>query len=232
MASAGRPAPFHLMAEMRFDRGPISTTALASEAGRESGRDLRNFAQAGVDRCSSPMTTRHRWLSRAPRFPVDPATLDFERVRYAKDAGSGVATVTIDRPAGPQRLRLPDAARARPRLRGRVVGRRDRGGGGDRGRGASLLHGRRPRRAGRHGRHQRPVLALDGRIHRDARPAAQHRQADHRAHQRRLRRRRERAPDGLRSLGAGRRRVHPPRRARARLRAGRRRDAVAADPGR
>ena len=29
---------------------------------------------------------------------VDPATLGFERVRYAKDAGSGVATVTIDRP--------------------------------------------------------------------------------------------------------------------------------------
>ncbi len=30
---------------------------------------------------------------------VDPATLGFERVRYAKDAASGVATVTIDRPA-------------------------------------------------------------------------------------------------------------------------------------
>jgi enoyl-CoA hydratase/carnithine racemase len=29
---------------------------------------------------------------------VDPATLGFERVRYAKDASSGVATVTIDRP--------------------------------------------------------------------------------------------------------------------------------------
>jgi enoyl-CoA hydratase/carnithine racemase len=29
---------------------------------------------------------------------VDPATLGFERVRYAKDASSGVATATIDRP--------------------------------------------------------------------------------------------------------------------------------------
>ncbi|MDP9467317.1 MAG: enoyl-CoA hydratase/isomerase family protein [Chloroflexota bacterium] len=35
-----------------------------------------------------------------PRAPlaVDPATLGFERVRYAKDADSGMATVTIDRP--------------------------------------------------------------------------------------------------------------------------------------
>ena len=33
----------------------------------------------------------------APR-PADPASLGFERIRYAKDAGSGVATVTIDRP--------------------------------------------------------------------------------------------------------------------------------------
>ena len=30
-------------------------------------------------------------------LPVDPDTLGFERVRYAKDAGTGVATVTIDR---------------------------------------------------------------------------------------------------------------------------------------
>ncbi|MDP9249775.1 MAG: enoyl-CoA hydratase/isomerase family protein [Chloroflexota bacterium] len=33
----------------------------------------------------------------APR-PADPASFGFERIRYAKDAGSGVATVTIDRP--------------------------------------------------------------------------------------------------------------------------------------
>jgi enoyl-CoA hydratase/carnithine racemase len=31
-------------------------------------------------------------------LPVDPASLAFERIRYAKDASSGVATVTIDRP--------------------------------------------------------------------------------------------------------------------------------------
>ncbi len=34
----------------------------------------------------------------APRAET-PAALGFERIRYAKDAGSGVATVTIDRPA-------------------------------------------------------------------------------------------------------------------------------------
>ena len=44
----GRPAPFHLIAEMRFDSRADLDEALASEAGRESGRDLRNFAQAGV----------------------------------------------------------------------------------------------------------------------------------------------------------------------------------------
>jgi uncharacterized protein (TIGR02118 family) len=44
----GRPAPFHLVAEMRFDSRSDLDEALASEAGRESGRDLRNFAQAGV----------------------------------------------------------------------------------------------------------------------------------------------------------------------------------------
>lgn len=32
-------------------------------------------------------------------LPVEPATLAFERIRYAKDAANGVATVTIDRPA-------------------------------------------------------------------------------------------------------------------------------------
>jgi uncharacterized protein (TIGR02118 family) len=44
----GRPAPFYLMAEMTFDSRPDLDEALASEAGRESGRDLRTFAQAGV----------------------------------------------------------------------------------------------------------------------------------------------------------------------------------------
>ena len=35
-----------------------------------------------------------------PSAPLaaDPETLGFERVRYGKDASSGVATVTIDRP--------------------------------------------------------------------------------------------------------------------------------------
>jgi uncharacterized protein (TIGR02118 family) len=44
----GRPAPFYLMAEMSFDSRADLDEALASEAGRESGRDLRAFAQAGV----------------------------------------------------------------------------------------------------------------------------------------------------------------------------------------
>ena len=45
---AGRPAPFHLMAEMRFDTRADLDSALASDAARESGRDLRSFAGAGV----------------------------------------------------------------------------------------------------------------------------------------------------------------------------------------
>ena len=44
----GRPAAFHLMAEMSFASRADLDEALASDAGRESGRDLRNFAQAGV----------------------------------------------------------------------------------------------------------------------------------------------------------------------------------------
>ena len=43
-----RGAPYHLMAEMVFDSREDLDAALASDAGIESGRDLRNFAQAGV----------------------------------------------------------------------------------------------------------------------------------------------------------------------------------------
>ena len=45
---AGRPPDFYLMSEMSFDSRADLDDALASEAGRESGRDLRNFAGAGV----------------------------------------------------------------------------------------------------------------------------------------------------------------------------------------
>jgi uncharacterized protein (TIGR02118 family) len=45
---AGRAAPFHLMAEMVFDTDADLQAALASDAGVESARDLRNFATAGV----------------------------------------------------------------------------------------------------------------------------------------------------------------------------------------
>ena len=44
----GRAAPYYLVAEMTFDSRADLDEALASEPGRESGRDLRNFAQAGV----------------------------------------------------------------------------------------------------------------------------------------------------------------------------------------
>ncbi len=43
-----RAASHYLMAEMVFDSRDDLDAALASEAGRESGRDLRSFAQAGV----------------------------------------------------------------------------------------------------------------------------------------------------------------------------------------
>ena len=46
---AGRPAPFHLMAEMVFDSAADLDAALMSEAGAESAKDLRNFAGAGAE---------------------------------------------------------------------------------------------------------------------------------------------------------------------------------------
>ena len=45
---AGRPAPFHLMAEMAFDTLEDLDAAMMSDAGTASARDLRNFAGAGV----------------------------------------------------------------------------------------------------------------------------------------------------------------------------------------
>ncbi len=44
-----RPPQHYLMAEMVFDSREDADAAMASDPGRESGRDLRNFAQAGVD---------------------------------------------------------------------------------------------------------------------------------------------------------------------------------------
>ena len=44
----GRPAAYYLMAEMSFASRADLDGALASDAGRESGRDLHNFAGAGV----------------------------------------------------------------------------------------------------------------------------------------------------------------------------------------
>ncbi|HSK93466.1 MAG TPA: EthD family reductase [Candidatus Angelobacter sp.] len=45
---AGQPVPYHLMAEMTFATDTELDEALGSDAGRESAKDLRNFAQAGV----------------------------------------------------------------------------------------------------------------------------------------------------------------------------------------
>jgi uncharacterized protein (TIGR02118 family) len=45
---AGRPVPYHPMAEMVFDTAEALDEALMSDAGVESARDLRNFALAGV----------------------------------------------------------------------------------------------------------------------------------------------------------------------------------------
>ena len=44
----GRPPAHYLMAEMSFASRADLEAALASDAGRDSGRDLRNFASAGV----------------------------------------------------------------------------------------------------------------------------------------------------------------------------------------
>jgi uncharacterized protein (TIGR02118 family) len=44
----GTKPAIYLMAEMTFDSRAELDAALASEPGRESGRDLRNFATAGV----------------------------------------------------------------------------------------------------------------------------------------------------------------------------------------
>jgi uncharacterized protein (TIGR02118 family) len=45
---AGRDPAFYLVAEMAFDSRAELDAALASDAGRESGLDLRGFAGAGV----------------------------------------------------------------------------------------------------------------------------------------------------------------------------------------
>jgi len=45
---SGRAPAFYLIAEMAFDSRADLDAALASEAGVESGKDLRNFASAGV----------------------------------------------------------------------------------------------------------------------------------------------------------------------------------------
>ena len=50
----GHPSPYYLMAEMVFATSGDLDAALASEAGAESARDLRNFAGAGVSMFIAP----------------------------------------------------------------------------------------------------------------------------------------------------------------------------------
>ena len=96
-----------------------------------------------------------------------------------------------------------------------------------------VLRRRRPALVGRGPpRELERVLEVVRRVQGHARPAARDRQADDRARQRDRGRRRERAADGVRPLGDGRQRVHPARRAPARLGARGRRDAVAPAHGR
>ena len=45
---AGRPPDYYMAAEMAFDTRADLEAALASDPGRDSGRDLRSFASAGV----------------------------------------------------------------------------------------------------------------------------------------------------------------------------------------
>jgi uncharacterized protein (TIGR02118 family) len=44
----GRPSAYYLMSEMAFATRADLDAALMSDAGRDSGRDLRNFAASGV----------------------------------------------------------------------------------------------------------------------------------------------------------------------------------------
>ncbi|MFN2484031.1 MAG: EthD family reductase [Candidatus Limnocylindria bacterium] len=46
--AGGGSSPFYLMAEMLFEDRAALDGAVASDAGRDSARDLRNFATAGV----------------------------------------------------------------------------------------------------------------------------------------------------------------------------------------
>jgi uncharacterized protein (TIGR02118 family) len=50
----GREPAYYLMAEMVFDSAADLDEALASEAGAESAKDLRNFAGAGVTMFIAP----------------------------------------------------------------------------------------------------------------------------------------------------------------------------------
>ena len=112
---------------------------LARVRGDGEGRD---GARRAVQR-----SLRDRWSMPEPDAPrpVAPDELGFERIVYTKEGSPG------DDPAQPargaERVRLPDAARDRPRVRGRVVGRRDPRRRGHR-HGARVLRRRRPARRG------------------------------------------------------------------------------------
>ena len=205
---------------------PSSSGRTWTVQGRHAQRRVRSGRQ-GRDGDGKPVQRLLRGVVTEPArpAPVDPAELGFERIVYEKAPPR--ATIRFNRP---EVLNAFDFQMLRELARAcedaswddsiRVVVLT-----GD---GPSVLRRRRPQGVER-GVPRQPdgVLEVVRRIQGRARPAARDRQADGGADQRDRRRRRQRAADGLRPGRDGGGRVHPPRRARARVGAGGRRDAVA-----
>ena len=159
---------------------------------------------------------------------LDPESLGFTSIRYAK-AGHARATIAFDRPevlnafdfgALRELSRAIEDASWDDAVRVIVLDGHGR---------ARVLHRRRPQGAGAHRRAPLRLLEVDGRS--SSRPTTGCATAASRrwpACDGLVRRRRQRVPHGLRPVRRQRPLGLPPRRPAARLRAGRRRDAVAA----
>ena len=164
--------------------------------------------------------------------PTQPLPVDPEELVRGDRLRGGLATG--DDPAQPSRrpecVRLPHAAGDRPRLRGRRGTTRSASSSPVLAAPSALAWTCEPGRDAR--RQAAGVLEMVRRLQGHARPAARAGQADGRPDQRDRGRRGERAADGVRPLGDGRGRLHPPRRARARLGTGGWRNAVARAHGR
>ena len=236
-SSAGVPARQGVrLAVRRADRtGTTPSSSGTTWTSFKAAASSEEFAAAGKDAMAMGIPFTVHFADDRVTEPTHPTPARPGRARLRDDRlreGAAARDDHAQPPGRPERLRLPDAARDRARLRGRVLGRRDPRRRRHRHR-PRVLRRRRPPLLGRGpARQLAGVLEVVRRVQGHARPAARDRQADDRAHQRDRRRRRQRAADGVRPLRDGRRRVHPARRARARLRPGRRRDAVAPADGR